>query len=157
MHRVIGKITDDIERFQLNTSIAALMELTNAAYDYRNAVPEGSRDLGLIREVAETLTRLLAPYVPHMAEELWREVLGGTDSVHREVWPVFDPAAVVADEIEIVVQVNGKVRAKIKVPAEAAKDIIEAAALEAVASWLDGVEVKKVVVVPGKLVSVVAK
>jgi len=157
MHRVIGKITEDIERFQLNTSIAALMELTNAAYDYRNAVAEGSRDLPLMREVAENLTRLLSPYVPHMAEELWREILGGTDSVHLEPWPVFDPAAVVADEIEIVVQVNGKVRAKIKIATEAPKDVIEAAALEAVASWLEGVEVKKVVVVPGKLVSVVAK
>ena len=92
-----------------------------------------------------------------MAEELWREVLGGTDSVHREAWPVFDPAAVVADEIEMVVQVNGKVRAKINVATEAPKDSIEAAALEAVRSWLEGVEVKKVVVVPGKLVSVVAK
>ncbi len=83
MHRVIGKVTDDIGGFQLNTSIAAMMELTNAAYDYRKSVAEGSRDLPLLGQVAETLTLLLAPYVPHMAEELWSEVLGRDGSVHR--------------------------------------------------------------------------
>ncbi|MDP2400672.1 MAG: class I tRNA ligase family protein, partial [Actinomycetota bacterium] len=110
MHRVIGKVTDDVERFQLNTSLAAMMELTNSAYEYRNAVPAGSRDLALQRDVARTMTLLLAPYVPHMAEEMWQTLLGESGSVHRAGWPAFDPSAVVTDEIELVVQVNGKLR-----------------------------------------------
>ena len=155
MHRVIGKVTDDIASFQLNTSIAAMMELTNAAYDYRKAVPEGSRDLALVREVAETLTLLLAPYVPHMAEELWRTVLGHEGSVHRVEWPAYDAAAAAADVVEMAVQVNGKVRGKISVEVSLGEEDVIAAALTEVASWVEGKDVKKVVVVPGKLVSVV--
>ena len=155
MHRVIGKVTDDVARFQFNTAISALMELTNTAYDYRREVAEGSRDLALLREVAETLTLLLAPFTPHMSEELWRVVLVHDASVHVQAWPVFDPSAVVADEAEIVVQVNGKVRGKVTVPTDAAEEDIIAAALAAVASHIEGKDVKKVVVVAGKLVSVV--
>ena len=155
MHRVIGKVTDDIARFQFNTAISALMELTNAAYDYRRQVEEGSRDLALLREVAETLALLLAPFTPHMSEELWRVVLGHETSVHVETWPAFDASAVIADETEIVVQVNGKVRGKITVATDAAEEDIIAAALDAVAPHIEGKDVKKVVVVAGKLVSVV--
>ncbi len=155
MHRVIGKVTEDIERFQFNTAIAAMMELTNAAYDYRNALPEGSRDLPLQKDVAERLTLMLAPFVPHMAEELWREVLGAPTSVHAVSWPEFDAQAAVADEDELAVQVNGKVRGKVIVAADAPDEDVIAAALQVVAAYVEGKEVKKVVVVPGKLVSVV--
>lgn len=157
-HRVVGKVTDDISRFNLNTAIAAMMELTNAAYDYRNAVPAGERDLALVRDVAETLTMLLAPFVPHMAEEMWREVLGGLGSVHRQGWPAWDPAACVTDTVELAVQVNGKVRDRVTVAADATDDEVRAAAvvLPKVLAHLEGLEVRKVVVVPGKLVSIVA-
>ncbi|MDO9108810.1 MAG: class I tRNA ligase family protein, partial [Coriobacteriia bacterium] len=155
MHRVIGKVTDDITRFQLNTSIAALMELTNAAYDYRNAVPAGQRDLAVLRDMATAIVRLLAPYVPHMAEELWREVLHETDSVHLAQWPIFDPSAVVVDEVQLVVQVNGKVRGKAVVQVGLAEEDVIAIALTSVGTWVEGKEIKKVVVVPGKLVSIV--
>jgi len=155
MHRVTGKVTDDIARFQFNTAIAAMMELTNAAYDYRNAVPAGSRDLALQKEVAERLVQLLAPFTPHMSEELWREVIGAPGSVHTAEWPAFDAAAAAADELELAVQVNGKVRGRVVVAADAAAEDVQAAALEVVASWIEGKDVKKVVVVPGKLVSVV--
>ena len=155
MHRVTGKVTGDVERFQFNTAIAALMELTNAAYDYRSAVIAQARDAGLMREVAERLVLLLAPFVPHMAEELWVEVLGKAGSVHAATWPEFDAAAAAADEVELAVQVNGKVRSRIVVAADAAEDDVRAAALAGVASWVEGKDVKKVVVVPGKLVSVV--
>jgi len=154
-HRVVGKVTDDISSFALNTSIAAMMELTNAAYDYRNAIEAGSRDLMLQRDVAETLTLLLAPYVPHMAEELWREVLGRDGSVHQADWPAWDPSAAAADVIEIAVQVNGKVRGKISIDADLAEEDVIAAALAAVESHVADKDVRKVVVVPGKLVSVV--
>jgi len=155
LHRVIGKATDDIARFQFNTAISALMELTNAANDYRRAVPAGSRDLALMRHVGETLTLLIAPFTPHMAEELWRVVLGGTESVHLQLWPIYDASACIADELELAVQVNGKVRGKITVAADTSEDDIVAAALDAVAAQVEGKDVKKVVVVAGKLVSVV--
>ena len=154
-HRVIAKVSDDIARFQLNTAIAALMELTNAAYEYRNAVPAGSRDLALQHEAAGALTMLIAPFAPHMAEELWLEVLGSKSSVHRQTWPEFDPSAIQVDEIELAVQVNGKVRGKVTVAVGLAEEDIIAVALTAVSAWVEGKEVKKVVVVAGKLVSVV--
>ncbi len=156
-HRVVGKVSEDVERFQFNTALSAMMELVNAAYDYRRAMPAGTRDLALERDVAETLTLLLSPYVPHMAEELWREVLGHKGSVHLESWPAWDPSAAVSDEIEYAVQVNGKVRAHLTVAADAPTDEVQAAALalEKVVEHTAGKTVRKVVVVPGKLISIV--
>jgi leucyl-tRNA synthetase len=155
MHRVIGKVTDDVERFQFNTAIAAMMELTNATYDYRKAVAEEARDSALMREVAKTLTLLLAPFTPHMAEELWRGALAGEVSVHREIWPSYDASAAAAEEIELAVQVNGKVRGKVVVDVALPQEAVTELALAEVADYVEGKEVKKVVVVPGKLVSVV--
>ena len=157
-HRVAGKVTADIEVFGFNTALSAMMELLNAAGDYRRTVSADVRDAALEREVAETLTLLIAPYAPHLAEELWREVLGHAASVHRETWPVFDPALAAADEVEIAVQVNGKVRAKLTIAADADEDSVRTAALALpkVVEHLEGLTVRKVVVVPGKLVSVVA-
>jgi leucyl-tRNA synthetase len=156
-HRVVGKVSADIERFGFNTALSAMMELLNAAGDYRRA-DGGAQDGVLEREVAETLTLLIAPYAPHMAEELWREVLGKPGSVHREPWPAFDPALAAADEVEIAVQVNGKVRGKLTIAADAGEDAVREAALglERVQEHLAGLAVRKVVVVPGKLVSIVA-
>ncbi len=155
LHRVTAKVTDDVARFQFNTAISAVMELTNAAYDYRREVPAGQRDLALVKEVAERLTLLLAPFVPHMSEELWRVVLGETESVHLQAWPIYDPSAIEADEIELAVQVNGKVRGKVTVAADLSEEDIIAVALTTVESYVEGKDVKKVVVVAGKLVSVV--
>jgi len=158
MHLSIRKCTEDVERFQFNTALSAIMELVNAANDYRRDVPAGARDLALVREVAETVTLLLAPTAPHMGEELWQVVLGNTGSVHRQAWPAFDPSAVVADEIELAVQVNGKVRDRLTVAAGTPDDEIVAAALALpkVMAHTDGLTVRKTVVVAGKLVSVVA-
>jgi len=157
-HRVAGKVTADIERFGFNTALSAMMELLNAAGDYRRTVADDARDGALEREVAETLTLLIAPYAPHMAEEMWREVLGHATSVHREAWASFDEALAAADEIEIVVQVNGKVRGKVTVAADADEETVRAAAIAVpkVAEQIEGLNLRKVVVVPGKLVSVVA-
>ena len=155
MHRAIGKVTDDVERFNLNTAIAALMEYVNAMGDYRRA--SAARGTALEREAARNLTLMLAPFAPHLAEELWQMVLGEERSVHAEAWPVFDPEAAVADEIEIAVQVNGKVRDRVVVAADAGEDAVREAALALpkVASQIEGKTIRKVVVVPGKLVSVV--
>ena len=156
-HRVVGKVTGDIDRFGFNTALSAMMELVNAAGDYRRSAGE-TRDAALEREVAEVLVLLIAPYAPHMSEELWREVLGHTGSVHRESWPSFDPALAAADEIEIVIQINGKVRGRVVLPADAADDEVREAALAEpnIVVHLGGLTVRKVVVVPGKLVSIVA-
>jgi leucyl-tRNA synthetase len=158
-HRVIGKVTEDIERFQLNTALAAMMELLNAAGEYRRNTAEGERDSAREREVARTLVLLLAPYVPHMAEELWREVIGESESVHRQPWPEWNAELARAREVEYAVQVNGKVRGRVTLPADAGSDEVEAAAraLPKVAALLAAGEVAKVVVVPGKLVSFVVR
>ncbi len=158
MHRSIGRVTEDVERFQFNTAISAIMELVNAAMDYRRDVVAGARDLALLREAAETVTQLLSPVAPHMGEELWRVVLGHPTSVHRSTWPAFDPSAIVLDEVEIPVQVNGRVRDRLTVPADIDEESLKAAALALpnVAAHLSGLTVRKVVVVPGRLVSVVA-
>ena len=153
LHRVIAKVTEDIARFQFNTAISAIMELTNAGNDYRREVVAGGRDLALQLEVAETLALLLAPFVPHMSEDLWRVVLGHERSVHLEPWPEWDPSAVEADEVELAVQVNGKVRGKVTVAADLDEEQVIEVALTAVSAHIEGKDVKKVVVVPGKLVS----
>ncbi|HEY5112998.1 MAG TPA: leucine--tRNA ligase [Coriobacteriia bacterium] len=153
----IAKCGGDIGRFQLNTAISALMEYVNAVYDYRRDVPAGSQDSALLRAVARDLVMLMAPFTPHMAEELWRTVLGEDGSVHRQSWPRFDPSALVSDEIELPVQVNGKVRDRVVVAADASEEVVVAAALALpnVVAHTTGKTVKKVVVVPGRLVSIV--
>jgi leucyl-tRNA synthetase len=153
----IAKCGGDIGRFQLNTAISALMEYVNAVYDYRRDVPAGSQDSALLRAVARDLVMLMAPFTPHMAEELWRTVLGEDGSVHRQSWPRFDPLALVSDEIELPVQVNGKVRDRVVVAADASEEVVVAAALALpnVVAHTTGKTVKKVVVVPGRLVSIV--
>ena len=161
-HRVVGKVIDDFDRNNFNTAIAAIMELTNAASDYlracsleQRAACEGSQAIDA--DVAETIVKLMAPIAPHWAEELWSAVLGREGSVHTQLWPEFDPEQAKADEVELAVQVNGKVKAKIIVAADAAEDDVRSAGLAAVEQALAGKDVKKVVVVPGRLVNIVAK
>ena len=161
-HRVAGKVVDDFDRNNFNTAIAAIMELCNAAGDYlrkcspdERAACEGSRAVD--PEVAEVIVKLMAPIAPHWAEELWHDVLGREGSVHVQPWPEFDPEQAKADEVELAVQVNGKVKAKITVAADALEDDVKAAGLAAAEKALEGKDVKKVVVVPGRLVNIVAK
>jgi leucyl-tRNA synthetase len=155
-HQTVKKVTEDIERqFQFNTAIAAMMELVNEMYDYTaQAVPDGK--LAVVRAALETISLLLAPFAPHFAEELW-QALGHRTSVVHAAWPVFDPAAIMDTEVTVVVQVNGKVRSKLTLPAGASDREIEAAALAdpKVMEHLGGKAPKKVIVVQGKLVNVV--
>jgi len=157
-HRVIAKVTTDIERFNFNTAISAVMELLNTVASYLK-VPVALRDAALCQQAAETLVLLLAPMAPHFAEELWSEVLekdgkqGGF--VHEQSWPEYDPALALAETIELAVQINGKVRAKIVVEADAVEDHIRETALAAAAEALGDNPVKKTVVVPGRLVNIV--
>ena len=161
-HRVVGKVIDDFGRNNFNTAIAAIMELVNATGDYlrKNSAEDRAANAELAafdKEIAEVIVKLLAPMAPHWAEELWQDVLGNETSVHKEAWPEFDPNAAKASEVELAVQVNGKVKAKITVAADAAEDAIRETALDAIADATAGKDIKKVIVIPGRLVNVVAK
>ncbi|RJQ29734.1 MAG: leucine--tRNA ligase [Peptococcaceae bacterium] len=157
-HFAIKKVTEDIgSRFNFNTAISAVMELVNTLYQYRE-VPEADREPAVLREAVETLIILLAPFVPHAAEELW-EITGHTGSVHRQPWPSYDPQAIVEDEITVVVQINGRVRDRILAPAGVSPGEMREMALkeERVQKLIGGREIVKVIPVPGKLVNIVVK
>lgn len=161
-HRVVGKVIDDFARNNFNTAIAAIMELVNATGDYlrKNSAEDRAANAELVafdKEIAEVIVKLLAPMAPHWAEELWQDVLDNETSVHKEAWPEFDPNAAKASEVELAVQVNGKVKAKITVASDAAEDAIRETALEAIADATAGKDIKKVIVIPSRLVNVVAK
>ncbi|HEY5976042.1 MAG TPA: class I tRNA ligase family protein, partial [Geobacteraceae bacterium] len=155
VHKTIRKVTDDLdERFHFNTAIAAVMELVNAIQAF---TPKNDpQHAPVLKEALESVLLLLHPFVPHFTEELW-EGLGHQGGIEAAGWPVFDPAAAVDDELLIVVQVNGKLRGRVTVPADAPEAIVKEAALadEKVCSFLAGQEPRKVVYVPGKLVNIV--
>lgn len=152
-HQTIKKVTEDIDgRFHFNTAIAAVMELVNAVYSFKS----GRENPGVLREALEAVVRLLNPFVPHIAEELW-QALGHEQSVETSGWPCWDDSALVADEVTLVVQVNGKVRGKIAVAVGADKDSIERDAVQEpnVQRYIEGKQVRKMIVVPGRLVNIV--
>jgi leucyl-tRNA synthetase len=150
VHTAIKEVSEDLEEYQFNTAIAGLMKLSNALAEAE--IP----DSPVYAEGIRTLVLLLAPFAPHMAEELW-QALGGTDSVHRQAWPTYDPAALVADTVTIVVQVNGKLRGSFEAPADVTPQEQERLALqsEAAQRYLQGMTPKRVIVVPKKLVNLV--
>jgi leucyl-tRNA synthetase len=155
-HQTIHKVTRDIEdRFHFNTAISAVMELFNtlSAIDTNNMGPDR---LPVLRLSLESLTLLLSPIVPHFAEELWAE-LGHDSSVLLAPWPKYREAALVKDELLIVVQVNGKLRSRFQVAIDTAEDTIKEMALadERIVKFIDGKEIKKVIVVKNKLVNIV--
>jgi leucyl-tRNA synthetase len=154
VHQTIAKVTDDVEeRIKLNTAVSALIELVNEIYRLEPEVESGPQR-PVLREAIESLVLLLGPFAPHVAEELWMR-LGRRFSVVDRPWPAADPAIAREDEVELAVQVNGKVRERILVPAGLVEDEVRTRALEAVKHHLDGKRVVKVVVVPGRLVNVV--
>jgi leucyl-tRNA synthetase len=159
LHATIKKVTEDIEqRFNFNTAISAIMELVNGCYRYQDTVPAEEQNLPLMGEALRKLVTMLAPFAPHIAEELWQG-LGGRESVHLEFWPSYDPAALVEEAVTLVVQVNGKVRDRVQVPAGLSEEEIKELVLkrDRVAGLLAGQQVVKVIVVPDKLVNVVAR
>ena len=161
-HRLVGKVVEDIERNNFNTAIAAVMELSNAVGNYLRAASaeERAQDAELAafdRELADVLVELMAPFTPHWSEELWHTPLGHDTSVHEQPWPEFDLALAAADEVELAVQINGKVKTRITVAADAAEEAIRETALEAVSKATEGKNVVKVIVIPDRLVNIVVK
>lgn len=155
IHKTIKRATDDMHRFGYNTAIAALMEATNDLYKLRETAPIADYAADWKWAIG-VLAQLLAPFAPHVAEELWSQC-GREGSVHVSDWPSHDDAYLIEDTIKVVVQVNGKVRTTIELPAAATKDEMQEAALanERVQDFMASAEAKRVIVVPGKLVNIV--
>ncbi len=153
-HRTIKKVTEDLDGgFHFNTAISAVMELVNEIYDVTG---KGAGDNALIDEAIETVVILLSPFVPHIAEEMWRK-LGKNDSILRSPWPEYDRAAIVEDVVTVVIQVNGRVRSKLEVPAAVKEESLKEAALAdpKTKTWIEGKTVKQIVVIPKRLVNIV--
>ena len=158
LHSSIKKVTNDIEtRFNFNTAISTMMELVNALYAYKEAVKEPNA--GLVYEAISDLIKMMSPFVPHITEELWRGAIDADSSVHEQSWPECDEEALKVDNVEIVLQVNGKVRGRLTVPAEATKEELEKIAMADanVQAHIGDATVRKVICVPGRLVNIVAK
>lgn len=158
LHSSIKKVTNDIEtRFNFNTAISTMMELVNALYAYKEAAKEPNA--GLVYEAISDLIKMMSPFVPHITEELWRGAIDANSSVHEQSWPECDEEALRVDNVEIVLQVNGKVRGRLTVPAEATKEELEKIAMADanVQAHIGDATVRKVICVPGRLVNIVAK
>ncbi len=156
LNYTIKSASADIDRFQFNTSIARMMELINAIGKYQQS---GNVNDAMLRHAVETLILLLSPFAPHLAEELWCEKLGNGYSVFDQKWPVFDEKALVKDELELPVQINGKLAFKIYVPIDSDQDAVEAAvrADERLPEALGGRNIMKFIYVKGRICNVVAK
>jgi leucyl-tRNA synthetase len=154
VHQTLKRVTRDLEQFEFNTVISSLMELVNEMHRAREAGAAGSDEWA---EAQDYTLRMLAPVAPHIAEELWTEALKKPYSVHQQPWPQVDEAAAREDEITIPIQINGKLRDRIVVPADASEEQVRAAALssEGVKKHLEGRAPKKVLYVKGKMVSIV--
>ena len=157
LHGTIKKVTEDIEaRFSLNTAIAAIMELINETYHYLDNVPSEKHHEALLKETMEKTLLLLAPFAPHITAELWEQI-GNTDSIHKQRWPQWDESALKAEQLTIVVQVNGKVRDRLVVLADSAEEEVQELALQApkIQPLLVDKKVARIINVPGRLVNIV--
>jgi leucyl-tRNA synthetase len=161
-HQTIKRITENLESFQFNTPVAALMELSNALGDFKVEPQQATEaDLYAVGEALKSLTLMLAPYAPHFAEEMWEQLTGSEKGILQSGarFPAADDALAKADEIEIPVQVNGKLRSRLLAAPETEKETLERLALEdeKVKQYTDGKQIVKIVVVPNRLVNIVVK
>jgi len=155
-NRAIKEVETDTEDFHFNTAIARMMELLNALYKYDQEVEE--KNIEFFEEVVADLLRILSPFAPHFTEEVW-EQLGYEYSIFNQSWPKWDPKALIKDEVEIAVQINGKVKSRIMVPSAADNKEIEDIVLEddEVKDLIEGKQIVKVIVVKGRLINIVVK
>jgi len=154
-HRTIKIVSGDIEKFRFNTMLARLMELTNALMKQRETPLRGS---AAWNEAIEALTLMLAPLAPHLSEEIWFQ-LGQAYSIHTQAWPTYEEDLAALEEVEIAIQVNGKVRAQLNIPTDMPKEEIEkqALALDRVQPYLENMDIVRVIVVPNRLVNIVVR
>ena len=162
----IKKVTDDIEKsWSFNTAIASIMELLNIVVDFSTELREKDfndeaaiNDFNVLRLSLESTVKVLAPFVPHICEELW-EILGHNPSIFSESWPTYDESAIAADQVEMVIQINGKVRSKLVVPSEIGEDDLKSLVMEdkKINENLDGKKIVKTIVIPKKLVNLVIR
>ncbi|MCW2277110.1 leucine--tRNA ligase [Heliophilum fasciatum] len=158
-HVTVKRVTEDIgQRFNFNTAVSAIMELVNALYLYKDKVAPKAQNLSLIKDALARLILVLAPFAPHISEELW-QAIGGSGSVHQQSWPSYDPAALVQDQVPVVVQINGKVREKLQLPNGLDGEALQAAAMDnqRVQELIQGKTIVKVITVPNKLVNIVVR
>ena len=157
MHQSIKGVTEDTERFHFNTSVSRLMELTNELYKYIQETPPENANGILLEDAVKNLALMIAPFAPHFGEELWQK-FGYTNSVFDQSWPNYDEQYLKVDEIEWVLQVNGKIRGRILSSADLSREEAEKMALSSqrIQEFIAGKTVRKVIVVPKKLVNIVA-
>jgi leucyl-tRNA synthetase len=156
VHKTIKKVGEDIERFHFNTAISAIMELVNVLYQFEPEKRGDPTERSVFKEALEAVILLLSPFVPHIAEELW-EAMGKGGSIMKTPWPDYDREAIVEEEVLIVIQVNGKVRDRVTVPSSMGEEEIKGVALERekVRRHIQDKAVKRVILVPGKLINIV--
>ena len=151
MNIAIKEISHDIENNQFNTAISELMKFCNAiSQDFKNI------SSNLKKILLKNLCILLAPFSPHISEELWH-LLGSNESVHSQNWPQYDPKSIIMNSYELVIQINGKVRDKINISTDASEDIIKQKSLERpnIIKWIDNKEIRKIIIVKGKIINIV--
>lgn len=155
-HNAIKGVSEDADKFQFNTSIARLMEFVNALYKYDNDAK--TKNVVFIKECLDDLLKLLAPFAPHFSEEMW-QLLGNGYSVFQQSWPVWDEKELVFDIVELAVQINGKLKGKLEVASDASDEVVREAVLsdDKIAPMLENTEVKKIIVIKGRLVNIVVK
>lgn len=158
MHHSIKGVSEDTERFQFNTSISRIMELANGIYKYTENKDDKEINGPFIRNVIIILVKLLAPFAPHLAQEMWRMMNMEPDYIVDAEWPVYDPAILVAEEVTVVIQVNGKIRDKFQVNKNTGKEELQESALKhgRIPGLIENKTIRKVIVVPNKLVNIVA-
>jgi leucyl-tRNA synthetase len=161
LHQTVRKVGAQIESFQFNTAIAAVMELLNEIYAYapleKEALP-ASLSPAIVSELAETLTLMIAPFAPHLGEEVWQQ-LGGAGSVYRASWPAYDPQQAAEEEVNVMIQINGKIKDKISVALDSDEETVKKNALqsEKIRQLLAGRQVLKMIFVKNKMLSIVCK
>jgi leucyl-tRNA synthetase len=159
LHQTIKKVTDDFQgRWHFNTCVAAIMEFVNALYGAEDEIAAGRFPAPLLADVQRKVVILLQPFAPYLAGELW-EILGEKDNLLRHPWPQYDPALAKEEEIEYPVQINGKLRSRVIVPADSPEELVRERALadEKVKAAIEGKQIVKIIVVPGKLVNIVVR
>ncbi|MBN2344906.1 MAG: class I tRNA ligase family protein, partial [Candidatus Aminicenantes bacterium] len=161
LHQTVQKVGVQVESFQFNTALAAIMELLNEIYAYappeREALAPG-RDPAVVSELAESLVLLLAPFAPHLGEEVWQQ-LGFSETVYRAPWPAFDPEVAASESVNVMVQVNGKIRDKVSVALDSDEETVKAEALSSgkVLKFLAGRKIVKTIFVRNKMLSIVCR